>query len=209
MVCGKKNFEICPACVKNLPNAPLRCLKCSKANPYGVYCNSCFKKSKPDAVLARLAFRGPARELIHSFKYEDVFSLSGVFSRELKKIIIKTPNCRRYTVSSIPLSAKKLRQRGYNQSKLIAEAISMDLNLVFSDILTRVDGNFSQVQSGNKISRKNNVKGVFKLNQNRNIPKNIILVDDVVTTGATVEEATKVLKKAGAKKVIVLAVALA
>jgi ComF family protein len=110
---------------------------------------------------------------------------------------------------SIPISQKKLRQRGYNQSQLLIKAVSEILEMPLTDVIMRGEGHLSQVQTGDKKSRKLNIKGVFSVVKSAEVPSKIILVDDVVTTGATVEEATRVLKKFGAKEVIVLAVALA
>lgn len=208
-VCGDSGQEICFDCLKNLERARPKCLKCGHENPFGIYCASHRQKLQIDVIIAPFAFRGPLRELVHQLKYEDVTNIIRPLSSEIANLCKKVPDYRKFTLTYIPLAPKKLLERGYNQSKLIAEAVSKLLKVPQTDLLKRVEGHHTQVQSGDKKKRRQNVKGVFEIKKGVEIPDSVILIDDVVTTGATVEEAAKVLKKAGVKKVIVLALALA
>jgi competence protein ComFC len=98
--------------------------------------------------------------------------------------------------------------RGYNQSKLLAEAISNRLNLPITGLLAKVEVKSSQVQAKDKESRKKNIKGSFKIEKSVEAPPKAILIDDVITTGATVLEATKALKRAGVRKVVIVVLAM-
>lgn len=208
-ICGDSGCEICLNCIKRLRRARPKCLKCAQENPFGVYCATHRESTQPDRVIAPFAFNGPLRELIHQLKYEDVTNVVEPLSLEVAHLTKTIPNYREFIITYIPLAKKRLLERGYNQSELIAEAVSDVLKVTLTGMLTRVEGHLTQVQSGDQKRRRQNVKGVFKIKQDVEIPENVILIDDVITTGATVEEAAKVLKKAGAKTVIVLALALA
>lgn len=204
--CAKPGEPICPQCLDALEAAQLKCHKCDRKNPYGIYCVKCSNKYTPGRVLALYHFSGTIKELIHSFKYEDEKELAVIFAQKLTNHICKTQYSG-FTLVPIPISSKRKRFRGYNQSELLALEISKLTELNFCDILQKSDKH-SQVQAGTRDERKSNVRGTFFIKDKAKIPTKILLIDDVVTTGATVEEATKVLKKAGAKEVIVLALAM-
>lgn len=180
-------------------------MRCGRYNPYGIYCRACRVKNLPERVLACFAYDGAVKELIHNFKYKDVSSLADSFALEISELL---KDCKDYVVCPVPLSSSRKRWRGFNQSEIIARKLSQKTGLCFGEFLGRGKSRFTQVQAGSKQKRKQNIKGVFYLKKEGEVPKNIILVDDVVTSGATVEEATKVLKRAGAEKVVVTAVAM-
>jgi len=111
----------------------------------------------------------------------------------------------------IPLSKKRLKERGYNQSELLCKKLSfidsmsftLCLNVLYKSIHTK-----QQTKTRNKSERLNNLYGCFTIkNQEKIQGRNIILIDDIVTTGATLLEAKKVLKQKGAKKIIAFTVA--
>jgi ComF family protein len=207
-VCREPGKPICSECIKSFAPAKLRCLKCGRANPFGLYCKSCHSKSKANLVLAGFDYKNPITSLIHQFKYEDVTSLSDPFCDCLAALLSKIPDNLEYKICYIPLTLKKLKLRGYNQSKLLAEGIGQCLNVTVTGLLTRVEARESQVIAQSRKLRKTNIKGAFSIKSGAEIPQKVILLDDVITTGATVEEAVKVLKAAGVKEVIVLALAL-
>jgi len=110
-----------------------------------------------------------------------------------------------FVLIPIPLTKGKMAWRGFNQAEIIAKEINLKLNLPLNKkIIKRIKNKKSQTNLGRK-NRMENVKGIFKIEEKS--PKNIILIDDVLTTGATLEEAKKTLVRAGAKNVwaIVLA----
>ncbi len=107
----------------------------------------------------------------------------------------------------IPLSKKKLRKRGYNQSLLIAKSVAKNLqnfNLeIIENVLIKTKDTPPQAKIKNRRERLENLKDCFAIsNKEKIVGRNIILVDDITTTGATLREATKVLKNAHAKKII-------
>jgi ComF family protein len=111
----------------------------------------------------------------------------------------------------IPLHKKRQKQRGYNQSELLCKELSLidPVSFIYrSDVLYRNTDTLSQTTLKNKKARAENVRGCFEVKDPKEIKgKHIVLIDDITTTGATIKEAMKVLRKAGAKKVTAYTVA--
>jgi ComF family protein len=154
------------------------------------------------------------KRLIQNFKYPPLI-------RELKKelaIIIvshflsldKKPDFSDFVLVPIPLDGKKLKWRGFNQTEEIARELSRLLKIpLMVDCLIKIRVTKDQVELSEK-ERLENVKGAFFVKNKEKIKgKNLLLVDDVFTTGATMKEAARVLKEAGAKKIVGIVVAKA
>ena len=111
----------------------------------------------------------------------------------------------------IPLSRKRKKERGYNQSELLCKELSFIDSVSFTlciDVLYKPFDTKRQTKTRSRSERKNNLRGCFAIKHPEKIKgKNIILIDDIVTTGATISEARKMLKKSGAKKVVAFTVA--
>ena len=104
-------------------------------------------------------------------------------------------------VTFVPMTAKEIKERGYNQSELLAEEVAKRLNLPITSTVLKIKETDKQKRLTAK-ERRENLKGVFAVADKTAIKgKRILLVDDVITTGATVNECSAVLKKAGATKV--------
>ena len=189
---------------------PQRCLGCRKENE--ILCNQCFEKIDSadlpvaDSIFAASNYSDPVlRKVIWFLKYKKVKNAAAPLARLLRqrvwsKIKIKDP-----LVMPVPLSKKRLRQRGFNQAELIARYLPGDVR---TDILYKKIHTDSQVSIKDKEDRLTNLSGSFALKNPEAVKeRNIILIDDVCTTGATIEEARKTLKEAGAKKVIAVVVA--
>lgn len=154
---------------------------------------------------------GPFQSLIHELKYNKKFRL-GVF---LGKIIAhakheKIIEWNTDYIIPIPLHQLKKAERGYNQSDYIAAGIGSVLRLpVKKNIIRRT--RYTETQTNlNAVERKNNIEGAFNLKNVKKIAdKNILLVDDVITTGATISECANVLKANGASKIFALSAAIA
>lgn len=162
------------------------------------------------------------RNIIHYFKYESFENLTPV----LAKIIFKYLDflmengkfkigkskfgIKNFTIVSIPLHYRRERQRGFNQSKLLADEISKKFNIKIIDCLKRTKNNNPQAKLKNNNEREKNISGCFKIINPESIKnKNILLIDDVFTSGATINEAVKILKENGARKIIALVAAKA
>jgi len=164
------------------------------------------------------------RNLIHYFKYNSFENLTPILGEILLKYI---KNClpagrhdklkiENFVIVPIPLHRVKERQRGFNQSKLLAEYIAQKIsapqNLKIVDALKRIKNTKPQAQCKNNESRTENIKDCFKIKDlaiESIKNKNILLIDDVFTTGSTINEAVKILKQNGCRKIIALVVAKA
>ena len=106
-----------------------------------------------------------------------------------------------FALSPVPLHPSRLKQRGFNQSQAIAEVLSSNLSLGISNVLTRLRPTRDQTKL-DKVSRQTNIEDAFALSPDVNVKDlNFIIVDDVCTTGATLKECAKVLKRNGANMV--------
>jgi ComF family protein len=155
-----------------------------------------------------------SKKLIQNFKYPPLIR---ELKRELALAIIShfllldtKPVFSDFVLIPIPLAKKKLKWRGFNQAEEIGRELAEFLKIpLISDCLVKIKENKSQVELSEK-ERNENVKGVFFVkNKEKIVRKKILLVDDVFTTGATMEEAARVLKEAGAKKIVGIVIAKA
>lgn len=151
-------------------------------------------------------FEGKLRDALHGFKYGERFDLTqyltGVLEAEIRSM--ETPDI----IVPVPLHPKRLRSRGFNQSIIVAKPLAKRLGIAFDvDILVRATDPGPQVDRERK-ERIQAVKGIFAVKDPQTFKgKNVLLIDDVLTTGATVNECARVLKKAGAANVNVLTIA--
>lgn len=176
----------------------------------GTQCAICLDRPQAfDRARAALRYDDISRDMILKFKHADKTHAVPTFLPWLKRTGGSMLAEADYIVP-VPLHRWRLLKRRYNQAALLAQALARDVGKPYKpDIIERVKATPSQGHLGYKERRKN-VRGAFKFSpQYRQIikDKNIVLVDDVYTTGATVSECAKVLKKAGAARVYVLALA--
>ncbi|MCI0448573.1 MAG: ComF family protein [Chlorobi bacterium] len=213
-----------------LPNSCL-CCESPIAPDERFICMNCFKKlekfglphpwkeefiakSVIDNSLSAFWFReGTAiQTLLHCMKYEKMKSVGRMLGNQIGRQIAELNGMTFDYVVPVPLHKARIRDRQYNQSEFIAKGMSEVLNAkVLNDALIRI--RYTQTQTKlNKAERKENVKGAFEVNQKHKdkiTAKNIIVVDDVITTGATILECAEVLKKSGAGKIWVCSAAYA
>jgi len=195
------NF-ICPVCQKRLTQ--------DKQIHY-----SCRGKTKLSALGIVSSYKNSIlKETIHYFKYKKIkglvqpLSLLAIQFLENSFYFSQLPK-NNLLIIPLPLHLRKEKQRGFNQSELIAKKVADYFHFpIRSDILLRIINNPAQVTMKNVSDRKFNIQGVFQVKNEDNLKhKTIILIDDVYTTGATMEEAAKTLKQAEAKQVIGLVLA--
>ena len=158
-----------------------------------------------DAVYTYGSYEGPLRDLVHLYKYQGVQPLARYFGDLLA---IALPRDRRFDVIvPMPLHWTKRWQRGFNQSELLAEEIGRSWNVPVRNIVTRKRSTAPQAGLTNA-KRRANVQNAFSLKPGARLNgQSVLLVDDVITTGATASACARALRRAGAKHVSVLAVA--
>jgi ComF family protein len=161
-----------------------------------------------DSIHAVALFQGPVRDAVHQLKYQHRPYLAHSCAALMLPVARGLPTAD--AVMAVPLSARRLRQRRYNQSEWLARHIASALAVpLLSGAVTRVHGNTQQVglDAG---ARWENVRRQFSI-PGRNIEsiseKHLLVIDDVVTTGATLQALARILKKSGAKTVRALTLA--
>ena len=233
---------VCPRCEDALEfNHPPFCVRCSRVlteKEKHPQCKSC-REIKPafDFAWSACLYNDEMQKLIHEFKYNQKTFLAHYF----KERIIQFIQTHSFDINQfdlilpVPLSATRLRERGYNQSELLARALSDHFQIpINTNNLIKTKNTHPQTQLSQK-ERWTNIIGAFKMSPNLKIVgrnpvsvlrkltlktdtrmknlntiknKNVLIVDDLLTTGATTSEAARVLKLAGAKTVGVLTLAV-
>ncbi len=142
------------------------------------------------------------QSVMHSLKYEEVTSFGFELGRKLGETV-KQKNFSVHAVIPVPLNKQKLRERGYNQSEYIANGVSSVLNIpVLTKTVQRIKYTVTQTHL-NAQERKENVANAFSIARPELVKeKTILIVDDVITTGSTIQEIAKVLKESGAQNII-------
>jgi competence protein ComFC len=150
---------------------------------------------------AWLSFIPPANTLIHHFKYRKKTGLATMLGRAMALIIRADPVLQTADmIAPIPLHWSKQLRRGYNQSLLLARSIAHNTGLTLLDVLKRTRRTKSQTKLTDNL-RRENITGAFSVRLNNIANKRVLLIDDVLTTGATMNECARVLKQAGAAAV--------
>lgn len=195
---------------------PPKCIFCGEILASGNICNECLRKlpyTKGDSAVQKLPFAGKCvsplyydgvvRDAIIRFKFNGKCNYAAGFAQIMAECIENNLDCGDISVVSwIPLSRKRMRSRGYNQAQLLAELIAKRLELSSAACLKKTRNNTAQSKTTSAEQRKRNVAGVYKVLDPEFVRgKNILLVDDVVTTGSTLSEAARVLMIAGANKI--------
>lgn len=206
LLCGApaRSSLICSACHAQLPRPPAAvCPICALPTPSGAVCGSCLKAAPHyDATIAAFAYDFPLDRVIQALKYGAKLAAIPFLADALADRAPIDVDL----VVAVPMHPKRLRQRGFNQALEIARSLAARLELrLAASICERIQD--SVPQAGLPWSdRQRNVRGAFLCRDNLT-GKQVAVVDDVMTTGATLNEFARVLKRAGATCVTNLVVA--
>jgi ComF family protein len=186
----------------------------------GVLCSEC-RADPPmfERAVAYAVYQGELREMVHLLKYERMELVAKLLGGMLAESILtlEVEAAHELLVVAVPLFPAKQRQRGYNQSALLADAAIETLRRSHPQwrlrpqhtLMERHRDTRSQFEL-NSVSRRRNIQGAFRVNPNAIAPgSEVLLVDDIYTTGATARECSRVLRRAGASKVWVATLARA
>lgn len=198
---------LCPACIADLPRLPSgRCPQCGEAIPVSERCGACLKKPPHfDACHALFPYQFPTDRLIQALKYGHQLALAKWFGQGLAAALSGTAA---ELIVPLPLHPQRLAERGFNQAMEIARQLEKALALpVDRKTLVRTRITPPQAEQPFK-ARRANVRGAFECRGDLS-GKRILLIDDVLTTGATADECARVLKGHGAARVEVAVVARA
>lgn len=201
-VCGAHsgNEAVCVDCAAGLQRAAVSaCVVCALPLPYSGVCGRCLKRPPAfDASRAALAYTFPVDQLVQALKYRHRLGLAGYFSGLLAETGRSLEvDC----VVALPMHARGLRERGFNQAQEIARPLARAWELpLLQGAVRRVRDGVPQA-SLNGTARRRNVRGAFSADSAQLAGKSVLVVDDVMTTGATLEAFARELKRAGAVRV--------
>ncbi len=220
LVCFKYGSYICNNCFFKFigRNQYIKCHVCNTESRIGLVHLECRELSHLDGLISLSSYTPLLRDLIFKVKYQFIYQifndLGDIFSEYLKSYSIFKDNKgiqkankvnigeNKLIVTSVPLSKRKQNFRGFNQSEVLAKKISRNLNLKYLKLLNRVKDT-KALHSQDKLNRKESIYNAFEINKKVNKLDNlnlsnkdiIIIIDDIYTSGATLNECAKVLKQ--------------
>ncbi len=209
--CDEENFNngyFCDNCLKTLPRIKEnKCDHCGRKTAYPMgYCDSCIDKNIFfDKARSLYSYEMPISKLIQDLKYNEKLYLIDIFVDYFVEIYLSNFSDADF-ITFVPMTEKSLKERGYNQSKVIADRLSKKINLPVYSTIAKIKETDNQANL-NFEKRTKNLEGAFKLESVNVKDKIILLVDDVMTTGTTSNLLAKLFKKKGALKVYVLTIA--
>ncbi|MDO8988716.1 MAG: ComF family protein [Sideroxyarcus sp.] len=202
LLCGAASHDglCCANCDAELPRIGAgHCPVCGLPTPDGNVCGQCLKHAPPfDHTVAAFSYGFPVDKLIQALKFNDRLILVDFLAQALALRIETRPDC----IVAMPLHPARLRERGFNQSLLLARRISRKLRLpLLADACERVRNTPPQSALPWK-ERDKNMRQAFTCKPGSAVRgKHVAIVDDVMTTGASIGELARALKKAGASEV--------
>jgi ComF family protein len=188
------------------------CWRCGTTCPYEAItesgCSACRRRVVPwDRVIRLGAYRPPLAPWIVGYKFHGQWAWGKWFGRELATAI--SPAFQSGLVVPVPLHWRRRLWRGYDQAALIARSAADHLNWPMASILRRSEATAPQAAVGSVADRVKDLRGAFTVAHADLSNQDIVLVDDVCTSGATAAACTRVLREAGARRVILAVVAVA
>lgn len=203
------DLPMCSTCIRKIePNLPPYCMKCGRSLPgrydANIICAPCnnshyyFSSARSPYI-----YEGVMGECIQSLKYRAMLQIMGLFERLLLKSLANSSLCTaKDIITPVPLHKTRLRERGFNQAELLASLIKQINHIkIHTGLLKRIKPTRPQTKL-TRPQRTDNIKGAFEVILPSAVKeKDILLIDDVFTTGSTANECARVLIEAGAKRV--------
>jgi ComF family protein len=210
--CGGLGSYICLRCGSNLkPVITQTCLYCGRPSLWGLTHPTCRRREGVDGRLSLYYYNNTLKKILAAIKYslvKEAFSdLSFMIGKQSLFLAGVVRGLGYPTLQPAPLSPLRSNERGFNQALIISRIFSSLLPLLTTDVLVKNKETSPQARLPDRRLRRGNIRGAFSVRRGKRPPEKIIIVDDVITTGETVKELARVLKRAGAKKVYALSVA--
>lgn len=202
LVCGEAGShgqDLCLACRRALPFNRVACARCALPLPAPGTCGACLRQPPPfTASVAALVYRFPVDRLLPRFKFHGDLAAGRLLSQLMAQAFADAP--RPQALVPVPLHPSRLRRRGYDQALELARPLARAFALpLHADALRRVRATSAQSEL-DAASRRHNVRSAFFARAG-GLPGHVALVDDVMTTGATLAECARALQRAGVSRV--------
>ncbi|TKS55129.1 ComF family protein [Luteimonas yindakuii] len=195
---------LCAACAGRLPWLGAACARCALplmgAQAVGDSCGACLQRAPPlRFVQASFLYGHPLDRLLPRFKFHRDLACGRLLARWMLPACAAAP--RPQMLVPLPLHAARLRERGYDQALELARPLARALDLPLrTDLLVRMRATAAQ-SSLDAEARRRNVRGAFRVQGRAAVPTHVALIDDVMTTGATLHAAARALHRAGVARV--------
>jgi ComF family protein len=196
--CRAEGSIWCDWCRLSSDILPSRCFLCHKATKNFAVCKKCKQKTKVKTLFVAGEYKGVTKQIINNFKYKFKRHASLPIAKTLADTLPLMPADT--LVVNVPTSPKRIRQRGFDHTALLARHVAKTKGLKYANLLVKLDDT-QQVGSSRRLRMKQTVNAyaIKNIDKIKNLP--ILVIDDVVTTGSTLSEVCDILKKAGAKRV--------
>ncbi len=198
---GASGRDLCPACTAALPWMPHACVRCAQPLPTAdPVCGACLYRPPPlDAVIAAFDYGFPVDRLLPRFKFHRDLAAGALLGDCLAQATAGA--ARPAALVPIPLHTARLRERGYDQALELARMLARRHGLPLrTDLLRRVRATAPQSRLDAK-ARRRNLRSAFAVQRPAGMPAHVVLIDDVMTTGATLHAAARALRLAGAQRI--------
>ncbi|HVU83041.1 MAG TPA: ComF family protein [Rhodanobacteraceae bacterium] len=212
LLCGARGqgaLSLCAACEADMPRNATCCARCAlPLETPASLCGRCIKRAPPwDAAWAPFRYEWPLAQLEARFKFGSDLAAGRTLSSLWNAA--RAPHALPDAIVPVPLHRSRLRKRGYNQALELAKPLAKHLGVpVLHDTLSRTRATPAQTEL-TAIQRRRNVRGAFEARFDGKVPEHVAVLDDVFTTGATLAECTRMLKRAGVARVDAWALARA
>ncbi len=199
----------CPFCRRILDKKQLICRSCLTKLPFVPQARQAERVRNIEACYSTLYYEKSVRESLLRYKFNGAAAYADAYAVLLAKCIEENGiSCD--IITWVPLSRRRLRKRGYDQARLLAEAAARHMGAPCEKLLRKTRNNPAQSGTASAAARRENVRGVYAPVKPEEISgKTILIVDDIITTGSTLSECAKILKAEGAKKILALTLARA
>lgn len=196
--CTAEATLLCADCAAGLPPAVERCYRCHRFSPGSATCRGCLSVSRLHSVRAAYCYQGLAKDMIWKLKLAGARAAAKQMAAQMAAGVTARPD--EAAVVPVPTATGRIRRRGYDQAELLARELSLCSRLPYMACLVRTTQS-GQHGAGRDMRRQQLARAFRIVRPGRVRGRHVILVDDVITTGATLEAAAAMLGSAGAARV--------
>lgn len=204
---SKTNYIWCNDCERDFLQEVSRCPMCARYSEKNMVCGLCLAfKPTFNSTETLFSYQYPINQLIIKFKFSNSPELAHIFAEKLSAKLFLKDTKQPDIIVPVPLHSIRQRTRGYNQSLVFAKEISRCIGVETNSSLCRRIINTDPQTSLPMKTRRKNVKGAFEISPGH-LPKHIAIVDDVITTGSTISELSRLFRNAGCERIDIWAIA--